>query len=40
MYETLERLYQTGQLSLAGLERAVEKEWITEEQKQEIINND
>jgi hypothetical protein len=37
MFETLQRLYGEGKLTLQGLENAVVKGWITEEQKQEII---
>lgn len=37
MYNTLKRLYQAGKLDEAGLESAVTKGWITEEQKKEIM---
>lgn len=37
MFETLQRLYLEGKLTLQGLENAVIKGWITEEQKQEIL---
>lgn len=37
MYETLLRLYQESKLKETGLSNAVSKEWITEEQKAEII---
>lgn len=37
MYNTLKRLYQSGKLDEAGLENAVTKGWITEEQKKEIM---
>lgn len=36
MFETLKRLYTEGKLSEEGLNNAVEKGWITEEQKLEI----
>lgn len=39
MFETLKRLYQEGKLSENGLNNAVLKGWITEEQKQEIISS-
>ena len=32
------RLYLEGRLTDAGLDKAVERGWITEEQKQIIIN--
>lgn len=38
MYERVKRLYLAG-MSDAGLDRAVTFGWITEEQKQEIINS-
>lgn len=38
MYNTLKRLYQAGKLDEAGLENAVTKGWITEEQKREIMS--
>lgn len=37
MFETLKRLYSEGELTLQGLENAIIKGWITEKQKQEII---
>ncbi len=33
MFETLERLWKEGRLPEVGLNRAVAKGWITEEQK-------
>jgi hypothetical protein len=39
MFETLLRLYKEGKLSEQGLENAVIKGWITEEQKQEIMTS-
>lgn len=39
MFETLLRLYKEGRLPETGLNNAVIKGWITEEQKQEIINS-
>jgi len=38
MFERVKRLYLTG-MSDTGLDRAVTFGWITEEQKQEIINS-
>lgn len=37
MFERLKRLYNEGKLTAEDLEKAVEKGWITEEQKEEII---
>lgn len=37
MFETLKRLYWEGGLTEAGLNRAVQKGWITEAQKEKII---
>lgn len=37
MFETLKRLYLQGELSKSGLNRAVSKRWITEEQKNQIL---
>lgn len=37
MYERLKQLYADGKLDEAGLDRAVGKGWITEEQKVEIL---
>ena len=37
MYERLKRLYNEGRLTKEGLENAVARGWITEEQMQEII---
>lgn len=39
MYYTLLRLYNEGRLTDAQLNNAVKKGWITEEQKEEIINS-
>ena len=39
MFERLKALYSQGKLTAAQLDVAVSKGWITEEQKQEIINN-
>ncbi len=36
MFERLKRLYDDGRLSADGLAAAVAREWITEEQRQEI----
>ena len=37
MFERLKRLYNEGKIDEAGLQAAVEKGWITAEQKAEII---
>lgn len=37
MYETLKRLYEENRLTQEGLQNAVTKGWITEEQYQTII---
>ena len=37
MYERVKRLYLAGRLSEAGLENAVEKGWISNEQRTEIL---
>jgi hypothetical protein len=39
MYETLLRLWQEGKMTEQGLDNAVAKGWITEEQKQEIMTS-
>lgn len=36
MFETLKRLYEEGKLDTAGLEKAIEKGWITEVQANKI----
>ena len=36
MFETLKRLYSDGKLTNTGLENAVAKGWITQEQADEI----
>lgn len=38
MFETLQRLYNEGKLTIENLTTAVNRAWITEEQKQEIIS--
>lgn len=38
MFERLKRLYNEGRIDEAGLENAVKKGWITEEEKQLIID--
>ena len=38
MYERLKRLYVSGKLTVVGLANAVIKGWITEVQKQEIMD--
>ena len=37
MFETVKRLYQSGKLTAAGVQRAVEKGWITEAQAHDIL---
>ena len=39
MYERLKRLYNEGKIDEEGLQRAVDKGWITEEQREEIIRS-
>lgn len=39
MYETLLRLYIQGKLTEVGLNNAVTKGWITEEEKEKIIKS-
>lgn len=39
MYETVKRIYLNGKIDETGLDRAVTLGWITEEQKQEIIDS-
>ena len=36
MYQTLKRLYQSGELTAAKLMNAVKKKWITKEDADEI----
>lgn len=38
MFETLKRLYLRGDLSMTKLNTAVQKGWITEEQKNQILS--
>lgn len=38
MFERLKRLYESGQLKQKGIENAVAKDWITQEQANEILN--
>lgn len=38
MFERLKFLYEQGKLNETALDSAVNKNWITEEQKQEIIS--
>lgn len=40
MFNTLYRLYTTGKLSIAGLQNAVSKEWISKDQYKEISGED
>lgn len=37
MYKRLKRLYQQGRLTDEALQTAVERCWITEDEKEEII---
>ncbi|MFS1513620.1 XkdX family protein [Chengkuizengella sp. SCS-71B] len=37
MFDTLKRLYDTGKLNAAGLQNAISKGWITQEQYNQII---
>lgn len=39
MFNTLKRLYLVGSLLESGLDNAIKKGWITEEQKLIIINS-
>ena len=38
MYERIKRLYSEGRLDEAGVQNAVTRGWITQEQADEIIN--
>ena len=38
MFETLQRLFEEGKLDEIGLTNAVKLNWITEDQKDEILN--
>lgn len=38
MFETVKRLYNSGKLTTAGVQRAVEKGWITEAQARDILS--
>jgi len=38
MFETLKRLFDTGKLNEQGLQNAISKGWITEEQYNQIVN--
>lgn len=40
MYERLKRLYSDGKINENGLEKAVTKGWITEEQMNKIIKGE
>ena len=37
MFERLKRLYESGQLDQKGIENAVAKGWISQEQAEEIL---
>lgn len=39
MYSTLKRLYLTGRLTEKGLENAVIKKWITQEEMNKILES-
>lgn len=39
MYYTILRLYTEGRLTEKGLVNAVSKNWITEEEKQDMLSN-
>ena len=39
MFEYLKELYREGKISEAGLDNAVSKGWITEEEKQKIVKH-
>lgn len=38
MFETLKRLYKEKKITEENLVKAVEKKWITEEEKEQIIS--
>ena len=38
MFERLKNLYLTGRITETGLNNAVKKNWITEEEKETILN--
>lgn len=40
MFERLKRLYRNGEINENGLEKAVQKGWITKEQMDEIIKGE
>lgn len=40
MYERLKRLYHEGKIDEQGLENAVAKGWITEDQRVQIIEDE
>lgn len=37
MYENLKRLYKQGKISVSGIENAVSKNWITQDQANKIL---
>ena len=39
MFERLKNLYLTGRITESGLDNAVKKNWITEEEKKLILNS-
>ena len=40
MYQTIKRLYDTGKLTVEGVQNAVTKGWITNDQANEILNRE
>lgn len=38
MFERLKVLFELGKINEAGLTKAVQKKWITEAQKQQIVS--
>lgn len=40
MYKRLKKLYKEGRLTKTGLQNAVAKGWITEEEMREIVGED
>jgi uncharacterized protein YciI len=39
MFERLKALYNSGRLSASGIQNAVTKGWLTQEQANEILGN-
>jgi len=40
MYESIKRLYESGRLSVVGVNAAVDRGWITPEQARELIEGE